>query len=72
MQTKRKVISKKNLPTNLPLVSSLVFWLVLDKLNAPGWAWGVVATLMIILWIVSIIDIFIREDFEILKDKNNV
>ena len=48
---KRKVISSKNLPMRSPLIGALVWWLVLDKLGAPGWVWGVVGTMVVVAWI---------------------
>jgi hypothetical protein len=47
---KRLVINSKYLPTRLPIVGT-AFWLfLLDYYNAPGWAWGVVITLLAIAW----------------------
>ena len=48
---KIKVVSPKNLPTHLPLVSIVVTYLLLDKCQAPGWVWGAVAT----FWGISLI-----------------
>jgi len=64
---KRKVVSEKNLPTRLPVWSSLIVWLLLDRFNPPGWAWGVVGTVFVFFWIVAITDIFVREDVELFK-----
>lgn len=63
---KRRVISGKQLPSNPPLVSTLVYWLALDKLAAPGWAWGVVGTIMAVIWIAWIVDAFNRESVEVI------
>ena len=65
----RKVVSPKNLPMRAPLTSTLVFWLVLDKLGAPGWVWGVLGTLLAVLWIAYFVDIFKREDIDILNNE---
>jgi hypothetical protein len=67
---KRKVIEYNNLPAHLPIVGSIAFWLLLDRLNVPGWAWGVYWTLISIIAICEIyiaveqekIDIFIKKD----------
>jgi hypothetical protein len=45
---KKKVLSRKRLPTRSPVGMALVLWLMLDRLKAPGWAYGVGATLMAI------------------------
>jgi hypothetical protein len=48
---KKDVISRKQLPTRgLPSVSTAVWLLVLDRLHAPGWVWGVAVTLLVLMW----------------------
>ena len=64
---KRKVISSKNLPMRMPIIGTLVWWLVLDKLGAPGWVWGVLGTVLFVGWIAAIADIWNRDDVEVLK-----
>jgi hypothetical protein len=56
-----KVISRKQLPTNLPTQFTLLMWLVLDKLDSPGWVWGVVGTLVAILWASAIHAMYTQE-----------
>lgn len=51
---KRKCISRKSLPVGLPVFRTAVLILVLDRVGAPGWAWGVAATLMALWWIGSL------------------
>lgn len=62
---KRKVISSKNLLTRSPLLASIVC-LALDILGAPGWAWGVLGTLLAILWLAFIADLWMRDDVDVL------
>jgi hypothetical protein len=57
----RKVISLKALPARIPVIPTCVAWLMLDRLDAPGWAWGVVMTFIGIVWIGSIAAIWINE-----------
>lgn len=64
---KRKVISSKNLPMRMPLIGTLVWWLVVDKLGAPGWVWGVLGTLLVVGWIAFGVDVWNRDDVEVLK-----
>jgi hypothetical protein len=45
-----KVISRKQLPTNLPLQFTAIVWLLLDRFDSPGWAWGVCGTVLALLW----------------------
>ncbi len=54
---KRKVVIKSSsLQTRSPVGIAIVFWLLLDRLDAPGWAFGVLWTLVAILalaWLIS-------------------
>lgn len=55
---KRKlVIKSSSLPTRAPTATAILFWLLLDRLDAPDWAFGVMWTLVALLalgWIVSL------------------
>ena len=51
----------------MPVIGTMVWYLVLDKFSAPGWMWGVLGTLLIVVWVVAIIDIFNREQVEVIK-----
>ena len=62
---KRRVIAMNQLPMRPPIIPTLVYWLVLDRLEAPGWVWGVVVTLTAAAWIVWIVDVLNRDDVEI-------
>lgn len=62
MAKKRVVLPLSHLPTKLPLLSSIVFYMALDLYQAPGWAWGVVGTIMAVTWIVWAIDALRQED----------
>jgi len=54
---KRKVVIKSSsLQTRSPVGIAIVFWLLLDRVDAPGWAFGVLWTLVAILalaWLIS-------------------
>lgn len=52
--TERKIISSDNLRLRFPLISTIVFALLLDKLNSPGWVWVVVGTLFAIIWLIAL------------------
>lgn len=62
---KQKVISRKNLPTKIPLVTILLAYLFLDKFNAPQWLWGVVITVLSICVIVCIVAMCNEESIDI-------
>ena len=69
MKKKNKVISCNNLPTKLPVFQTLTCWLVLEKLNASLFLYGVVSTILIIAWIGSIFGIVNEEKIDLFKDK---
>jgi len=50
-----KVIAGSQLPIRLPMTSTLVWYLLLDKLNAPAWIWGAMGVIMGLLWCVAIV-----------------
>ena len=43
-------ISRQNLPANPPTTFTLILLLGLDHFHAPGWMWGIVCTLLFVLW----------------------
>jgi len=47
-------IKHSSLPPRPPFLFAIVAWLLLDRLNAPGWAHGVLWTLVAILVLVFI------------------
>jgi len=50
------VIKSSSLPMRSPLGLAILFWLLLDRLGAPGWAFGVLWTLvglLVMIWIIS-------------------
>lgn len=51
MAKAHKVLSQKQLPMRSPILAGIVFGLLLDRLDSPGWVWGVVATLWLIMLI---------------------
>lgn len=63
----RKVISYKNLPSKIPLLSSAVAYLLLEKFNAAGWVWGVFITLFSLIWIVMIYGLATEETTDVFK-----
>lgn len=67
---KRRVIAGKNFPARAPLLLSLVAWLVLDRLGAPQWMFGVVGTVLVILWIVWLWDVTTRIDVDVIKARD--
>jgi hypothetical protein len=65
---KPKVVAHKNLPAKLPIVGTMVWWMVLDKLQAPGWLWGVAGTLGVVFWAFSITALYLQDSQDIFKN----
>jgi len=64
---KRKVINSSNRPIKLPVQSSVLAWLLLDKLNASDFAFGVVYCLFVIIWVLAIVLLMAQEDLPEIK-----
>lgn len=62
---KVKVIKRVNLPANLPLTFTAIVYLLLDKFNATEWIWGASGIILLILWIASIIALFMQDNIDI-------
>jgi hypothetical protein len=62
---KNKVIKMTNLPTRLPIVASIAWWLFMDRLNVSPVAWGVFYTLAAIIWALSIFCVFNQENVDL-------
>jgi len=46
----RIVIPWNALPAQLPVQTTAVVYLLLEHFDAPSWVWGVVGTLLALLW----------------------
>ena len=66
-----KVISRKNLPTQLPIGTTILLLVTLDHFNAPDWLGGFVICFLTIGWIVSIIAISNEKHKDIFEDDKN-
>jgi hypothetical protein len=55
---KQKVVSVRNLPTRPPIILTVVIWLLLDRLKAPGYVWGILGTLICFMWIAFVVGMF--------------
>lgn len=49
--SKKVTIKPSSLPMASPLIFIIVYGLLLDRLAAPGWVWGVLGTISVILTI---------------------
>ena len=62
---KRRALATKNLPRSINLAWYATVWLLMDRINPAAWIWGVVGTLVAIVAIVNLVDVFSAEDVEI-------
>jgi amino acid transporter len=67
MKKDKYVIKRSQVPTTIPITSSIVLYLLLDNLKAPGYIWGICFTIMAIIVIGSIINIFIEKEVSVIK-----
>jgi len=68
MKTKKIMVS--NLYTNLPITPGITLWLLLDRLNASGVTWGIYWTLIVIIFIAVLTQIFTTEPVDIFKEES--
>ncbi len=54
MKRPRYVLPLSVLPTRLPIGLTAIVYLLCDRFDAPGWVWGVIGTVMALLWIGAI------------------
>ena len=64
---KREVISRKNLPTRLPLWFTVVALFILKEQDAAGWIWGMAITLLVLLWICAILSVFTEINVDVFE-----
>lgn len=60
-----RVIALKSIQPRFPLMPTLTMWMLLDYTKADGWIWGVVGTMLVILWGGWIYRFFTDEVYEI-------
>lgn len=65
MREPRRVLSGTCLPVRMPLVFSILLWLLLDRFAVPGWAWGIAGTLVLFIWIIWVWDVATRDNVEL-------
>lgn len=59
--TVRRVIDAAHLPMRMPLWPTATLWLLLDRLQMPGWVWGATGLFILTAWGVWINDVRTRE-----------
>lgn len=64
---KIKTIKRGNLPTRLPVSLTLITYMGLDTYKAPGWIWGALGIVFLLLWVISIYAICIEKQVDIFE-----
>ena len=64
----KKVLANNNLPTRLPLWSTITCWLALEHWNAPQWLYGTMGLFFLIGWIACIVGLVTEEKVDLLKN----
>ncbi len=59
---RRRVVKRTCIASPAPILHSLFAWLVLEHFAPAGWVWGVVGTVVALLWIGFITTLF-TEDY---------
>ena len=66
---KHKVISYKSLPSHIPVVSFVVWCLLMDRLSLPAWVWASVGTVWGLILIGSTVLVFTQETVDLFPDQ---
>jgi len=61
----KKVVSRENLPTNLPIRFTILIWLLLDRLQVSQLVWGVGLSLIFLVWVGAIVNLTRAKQFDI-------
>ena len=59
------VIKSSSLPKRSPIGMAILFWLLLDRLSAPGWVYGVLWSLVALCGIVYVISFFTETERDV-------
>lgn len=67
---RQRVIRRANLPMRMPLWHTLVLYLFLDRLHAPGFVWGAVGLYLALGWGVWIYAQFTESPVDVLSNSD--
>lgn len=65
----KRVVPSKNLKTKSPITVGVVYWLLLDRLDAPGWVYGVVGTIAVSWLFVWVLSWFFEVETEVFPEE---
>ncbi len=66
---KKKVVAVKNEKTKLPIEFTALCWMLMDRFHAIGWVKGMAWTLIAVIWIGLLYNIWIEEEVDIFAEK---
>jgi hypothetical protein len=46
------------MPAQLPVQTTALAYLLLDRWSAPGWVWGVVGTVLALFWVLAVVRMY--------------
>ena len=61
-----KFIKNNNLPPKFSVLTPLTWWLVLERFSAPGWVFGLIYTLIGLVYISEIWRLIVSEAVDLL------
>ncbi len=64
----RKVISSENMPLHFPIAQMIAMYLLLDRFNAPSWAYGIIFTIYAIVCVAVAVGICNQRSIDLFKD----
>lgn len=63
----RQVIPMKFLPYRYPFYQTATIGLLLDRIKAPGFVWGIMGAFMFVIWIAVFIDKQNEEEIDLFR-----
>lgn len=46
-----QVVAVKHTYFRIPWLTTAVWWLLMDRFDAPGWLWGATGVVIVVLWV---------------------
>ena len=58
----RDVVARKHRINHLPVGGTVLWWLLLDRLHAPGWVWGATGAILLLVIIGVVVDVWTENE----------
>lgn len=65
-----KVVSRKNLPSSLPILTTAVIYLLLDKFHVSDVIWGAFGVIVVLMWVGALVSITKQNQVNPFKKEN--